>query len=331
MTSFPYAAAMDRIASRPISGMANTTRVLVVPGLTTSFGFWRAAELLGSGKTVCCGKDADSMLRMVDLFAVETIIASPQQIVSLLDWFDQQGDYETKSLKEVVIGGGYSSPDLFGRVQKKLCRDVVYNYGATETGVMALARYDLIEDVPNAVGYLAPGVAVQIVDADDKPVPTGTKGRVKCRTDYFVAAFTAKHSDRAVGIDDIWWNSNDLGLITEDGILCVLGRADDVINIGGVKISGVLLDDLLQNVPGVKDAGICGVPGPSGIDELWIGLVPDPAPTIEKIKEAIVRIPELHECKFEMFVLESIPRNELGKISRNNLKEVLLGVRKQVS
>jgi acyl-coenzyme A synthetase/AMP-(fatty) acid ligase len=329
MITLPHAAIMDRIALRPISGELNSTRVLVVPGVSSAFGFLRTAELLWSGKTVCYGGDPNTMLQMIELFGVETIIASPQQILSLLNCIDRERNFETTALKEVVIGGSFASPELFRRVQTSLCRQVVYNYGSTEAGLIALARYSAIEGIPNAVGFPAPGVVVQIVDEDDNPVLPGTEGRIRCRTNYFARAYIEKHPQRANDLENIWWYSGDLGRMTEDGVLCVLGRADDVINLGGVKVSGALLDDIVQGVPGVKDAGVCVGPGASGVDELWVAIVPALGAIVSTIRELIVQMPEFRPHKPKMFLVDRVPRNDLGKLSRQELRKGLIGARKQ--
>jgi acyl-coenzyme A synthetase/AMP-(fatty) acid ligase len=298
-----------------------------MPALSSAFGFLRTAELLYSGKTACYGGDPATMLRMIDLFGIETIIASPHQLLAILDRKDREPSCETQSLREVIIGGGYVSPKLFARIQAGLCRQVVYNYASTETGLIALGRYDNIKHAPHAVGFPVPDAAVEIVDDENIPVPAGTEGRVRCRTNYFLSAYLDRHPQQSDIIENIWWMTGDLGRFTEDGILCIHGRADDVINLGGVKISGAMLDEMIQGVPGVEDAGGCAVPGDAGIMELWVAVVPQPGVSIATIREHILRIPQLQQQHIEIFVVHAVPRTDLGKIARGKMREGLLKVR----
>jgi acyl-coenzyme A synthetase/AMP-(fatty) acid ligase len=327
----PASAMADRIALRPITGEANCTRVLVVPPVSSQFGFSRTSELIYAGKTACFAADTEATLRMVNLFDIEAIIASPRQILALVEFIEKGGRSQLSSLREVIIGGGFSSPDLIRRVQSRLCRNVICNYGSTEAGLIALANFALIHNVPNAVGFPAPGVVVEIVDENDKPLPAGKEGRVRCRTSQFSRAFIAEHPERASSPDDIWWYPGDIGLLTADGILCIVGRADDVINCGGVKRPGVLLDDAVLNLPGVRDAGVCSVSGPSGVDEIWIGVVSDGRSTPAELKQLLAGQPEFRNSPLEVFTLAQIPRNDLGKLQRFQLKELLIDQKKRLS
>src|SRR5262249_46445022 len=150
-------------------------------------------------------------------------------------------------------------------------------YGATESAVIAQSSYDAIADVPDAVGFPLPNIDLEIVDETNAQVPVGEEGLVRCRTKNFVQLFAANNPDRAQDAADTWWYPGDIGRLTRDGMLCIGGRADDVINSGGVKVSAQALDTVVCRCPGIKDAGTCAVRDRSGIDVVWIGVVPDGA------------------------------------------------------
>jgi len=316
----------ERVNWLPIAGEASFSRTLVLPGIDSSFGFVRTAMILYAGRTACFAGNAEAQLQMISTFGVEMISGSPQQIVAILDTIDNGAQYELYSLKEVRIGGGFASQDLVARVKSKLCRNVIAEYGATEAGQIAIANYDALVDVPFAVGFPLPGVTVEIVDENRSPLPTGEEGLVRCRSDYVRKVFEANRPEggvgRAVG-DELWWYPGDLGRLTESGLLCIGGRADDVINCGGVKMSGEVIDNAVRKFPGIKDAGACSVRGTSGIEEVWIGIVSeleiDKAALIQSLNSSIgFRI-----GVSEVIVLDQIPRNSLGKLQRHKLKEIL--------
>jgi acyl-coenzyme A synthetase/AMP-(fatty) acid ligase len=318
------AAMMERIALLGHTAEALTERTLVVPAVSSWFGFSRTVQLMYAGRTVCTAGDVEGTLRMIDLFEVETIIASPQQILALVNAVDGNPALQPTSLQQVVIGGAFASPELFRRVQARLCRNVIYNYGATEAGLVASGDYSLIGGIANAVGYPAPGAKVEIVDEQIRPQPPGTPGRIRCRTNYFAASYIAANPEARDDVENIWWYPGDNGLITTSGVLCVLGRSDDVINIGGTKVAGALLDDTAQSVPGVRDAGICGVPGPSGIDELWVAVVLDQQADIGDVRRALAGKPEFAGARFNLVEVDELPRNDLGKLERHKIKQALM-------
>ncbi|MPZ39794.1 MAG: AMP-binding protein [Rhizobiales bacterium] len=325
----PGAAIMERVALLGYTAEALTDRTLVVPGVSSWFGFSRTAQLMHAGRTVCTAGDIEGTLRMIDLFEVETIIASPQQILALVNAVDANPALQPASLQQVVMGGAFASPELFRRVQARLCRNVVYNYGSTEAGLVASGNYFAIQSISNAVGFPAPGITVEIVDEQGRPLPAGTPGRIRCRTNYFAAGYIAAHPEARDDVETIWWYPGDNGLLTEGGVLCVLGRTDDVVNIGGTKVAGALLDEAAQRTPGVSDAGVCGVPGSSGIEELWVAVVLDRQANIADVRQALSGRAEFAGVQFNMVAVDELPRNDLGKLERYKIKQLLVAKMKQ--
>ena len=66
-----------------------------------------------------------------------------------------------------------------------------------------------------------------------------------------------------------WFYPGDLGSLTEDGVLCIMGRSGDVVNRGGTKLSSTEFESFLMACAGVKDAGICTHMGDAGYEEVW--------------------------------------------------------------
>jgi len=125
----------------------------------------------------------------------------------------------------------------------------------------------------------------------------------------------------------VWWYPGDIGLPTDDGILCLGGRTDDVINSGGVKISAPIIDEAICSFPGVKDAGVCAVRGAAGIDEVWVGIVSDKKIDVLDLARWIDEKYAFSSSLGEVLTVEQIPRNDLGKLQRHKLKEMLLGIK----
>lgn len=324
----PAEALLDRIALLPITGEGNCRRVLVLPDVSSLFGFTRVVLRMHAGLTCCFARGAQAQLALVNTFGIDQIVGSPQQILELVRVVEEGGHPYVDSLREIRIGGGFTTGSLVRRVQAALCGTVITEYGATETGVLAFGNYDRTANVPNSVGFLAPGLQLEIVDDTDNPLPLGERGRIRIRSSYLAKVQDANAPDVDEDRGARWWYPGDLGYVTADGILCVEGRADDVINCGGVKFSGEKLDDVLRAYPGVRDVGVCGIRGTSGIEEVWIGVVADVAVDESKMKQWF----ELNNKPIivgRILMLGTIPRNALGKLQRHLLKEALIASEKQ--
>lgn len=213
--------------------------------------------------------------------------------------------------------------DGFLRIKNNLCRDVIVFYASAEAGPVASAPYDMIADIPNAVGFVAPGVEVEIVDEAGHVMPVDTEGFVRVRTPVLLARSRADQTDMN------WFYPGDLGWLTEEGALCIAGRTGDVVNRGGVKLSVADFENFLLSCPGVKDAGICTHRGTTGYEEVWIGIVLEPAADIAMLRQSIESNAVFGANFDKLFVVEALPRGTLGKIQRNELRQMLQDISEQ--
>jgi acyl-coenzyme A synthetase/AMP-(fatty) acid ligase len=318
-----HATQLQRLYVQGLTGEAAFATVLFMPGLGGSYGFNRASAILFRGGTMCVGSLAETTLTFTATYNVELIVASPAQVTALAECAERSPGYDLGSLKAIRIAGGGISQGLVGRIQAALCRNVFIEYASTEAGIIAFAPYDAIRDLPGAAGFVAPWAELEIVDSADKVLPLGEEGIIRCRTAAFSTSYAANNPGSAVDPGEAWWYPGDIGRLNERQLLIVTGRTDDLINRGGVKASAVALDEIVSSFAGIKDAGVCAVRGDKGLEELWVAVVPD-RPTdpaaLQRTIEGSGSLPMPIDC---LFAIEEIPRTDLGKIRRNDLREKL--------
>ena len=218
----------ERILASNNSVFSPYERVLVVPGLGSAYGHNRALEALHVGKTVCFAPFGPQMLWLVNTYDIDVIICSPQQALSLADIQEKITRYPLPSLKTLKIGGSVITREGIERLKHHLCRNIVISYASTEAGTAAMAPYDAIAHIPGAVGYVVPGAEIEIIDHLGATLPIGSEGFIRLRTPQFL-----KNAGASGGA--IWFYPGDLGSLTPDGVLCVMGRNGDVVNRGGTR------------------------------------------------------------------------------------------------
>jgi 3-phosphoshikimate 1-carboxyvinyltransferase len=178
----------------------------------------------------------------------------------------------------------------------------------------------MIADVKGAVGYVMPSVKVEIVDSAGRILAPGKEGFVRVRSPVFaINMATTKSTDE-------WFYTGDVGWVTEDGLLCIVGRTGDVINRGGEKLSITDFENFLMICPGVKDAGVCTHEASSGLSEVWVGLVLSPNTDIGAIRFAIESNAHFKSNVDKIFVIDAVPRGTVGKIQRDQLKIMLQSI-----
>jgi acyl-coenzyme A synthetase/AMP-(fatty) acid ligase len=294
-------------------------RVLVVPGLASGYGHNRTLEALHFGKTVCFAPFDPQMLWLVNTYDIDLIFCSPQQALVLADIQEKITRYPLPALKVVKIGGSVITREGIERIKHYLCRNIVISYASTEAGTAAMAPYDAIAHIPGAVGYVVPGAEIEIVDHRGVVLPIGSEGFVRLRTPQFLKSASAN------GAAD-WFYGGDLGSLTENGVLCITGRSGDVVNRGGTKLSSAEFESFLVSFAGVKDAGICTHLGAAGYEEVWAAVVLEPSIDLGAFRLHVETNKQFGTNIDKLFVVESIPRNELAKLQPALLKEMLLAI-----
>jgi acyl-coenzyme A synthetase/AMP-(fatty) acid ligase len=325
------AAQLERMNLSPLCGLPSYTRTLILPGLTTNFGFNHTCSVLREGKTACFSLPDEGRLVLMSTYNIEQLVASPQQALLLADRLAANPGYQLESLHTVWISGAVASRDVIKRIQSVLCRNVVVAYGSTEGSLVAIAPYDMVADIPDAVGLLFPSVEMEIVDDSGRVLPSGSEGFLRYRTPFFVKNFAVNNPGGPPDGSKAWCYPGDLGTVTANGVLCVRGRGDDIINCGGFKISAVSIEEAALACAGVKDAGVCGIRGDAGADEVWIGLVTAPGFQLSAFQQSLQQHPRINELLLgagaEVVAVDAIPRNQLGKIERAQLREKLRGAK----
>ncbi|GAA3553591.1 o-succinylbenzoate--CoA ligase [Amycolatopsis ultiminotia] len=163
----------------------------------------------------------------------------PTQLVRLLD-DGGAGLDAAKAFDAIVLGAAATSPKLRAR--------------AAEAGVRIVPAYGMSETASGCVydGLPLDGVRVE-PDADERLCISG---------DVLAHGYRLAPELTADSFRDGWFRTSDRGRLLPDGRVEVLGRADDVINTGGVKVSAGAVERVLGSCPGVRDACVVGLPDP---------------------------------------------------------------------
>ena len=125
--------------------------------------------------------------------------------------------------------GAAVSPLLRQQVSERWNAKVASYYASTEMGWVTLIGDD-------GVGLLLPGAEVRIVDELGRDKPLGETGLIRARTQTMVEGYYNDPVQTEANFVDGWFRTGDLGTMPAPGRLVVLGRADDMLNVGGVKI-----------------------------------------------------------------------------------------------
>ena len=114
---------------------------------------------------------------------------------------------------------------------------------------------------------------VEIVSAQGRPCKAGEVGSVRVRNPYMADGYLKAPDATAKSFRDGWFYPGDIATWGENGELVIIGREDDVINIGGYKLNAGMLDMLFGAVPGVREAISFHNPKPNAVEKILVFVV----------------------------------------------------------
>lgn len=202
-------------------------------------------------------------------------------------------------------------------------------YGAREIGA-GTSTYPVDRDEAlESVGPPSPVCELEIVDAAGEPVAPGEVGEIRCRSAGMVDGYVDDPGATARHFRDGWYHPGDLGSFTPRGSLCLAGRADDVINLNGIKIYPSEIERVVEEEPGVRAAAAFAV-GSDVHGEIpvvaieWVGPeAPDLAAMRARARARLgARAPR------KVLRVDALPRNASGKVTRQELMR-LVGARRR--
>lgn len=170
-----------------------------------------------------------------------------------------------------------------------------------------------------------PGVELIAIKPDGKKAQAGEEGELRAKAPQLMLGYLDSQLDDDAFDENGYFQTGDLGIIDEDGYVVISGRLKDVIIRYGENISAKEVEDLLFQHPSIMDVAVIGLPdevtGERACAVLSINKEAAPI-TIEEMRkyldDAGLRRNAIPE---QLEIIELIPRNPSGKITKNVLKE----------
>ncbi len=303
--------------------LANCSRIYCDVPISSSLGFRFLVYTLSRGGTVFLpGQDFSSTLPIIEDYKVQCMVGSPSGFENLLRWFDTVPSYQS-NVEVIYCGGDVLSRSLSDRLRSRICSHLIAVYSSTEAGVAAVAYAHEIAEVPRAVGFVPPGVTVQIVDGSGTLLPPGQEGQVRLRSEYAVDGYFGNPEESRKVFRDGWFYPGDLGTLNADGLLIITGREHAILNLGGEKISPELIELVLAQFPGVVEAAVLALPNEYGNNQVCAAVASQ-----EKLDEQALRahcearIPRPF-APIKYLLVENLPHNENGKLDRRRAHEMM--------
>lgn len=235
--------------------------------------------------------------------------------------FDKQ---LVKNIRLFISGSAPLLAETHIDFEERTGHKILERYGMTETNMNTSNPYKG-ERRAGTVGFPLPGVELKVTDPETGlEMPIGEVGVLEVKgPNVFKGYWNMSEKTKEELRDNGFFITGDLGLIDKDGYVQIIGRGKDLIISGGFNIYPKEIELVLDEQDGILESAVIGVPH-SDFGETPVGILvpkqgqkPDTDAIESNIKTALARFK--HPRK--LIVVDELPRNTMGKVQKNLLRE----------
>ena len=276
--------------------------------------------------------DPAETLRLIERWKVTTTVASITVYIALMNHPDIR-KRDLSSFVKAYSGGAPVSESIVKQFED-LTGLYLYNvYGMTETNspshIVPLGKRAPVDPESGAlsVGVPVPNCVMKIMDLEEgnRELAPGEVGEIVDSGPVVVPGYWEKPEETAHAIRDGWLYTGDVGKMDEDGWFYLVDRKKDMIVASGYKVWPRDVEDVIYQIPGVKETAVVGMPDPyrgetvkafvALKDGLKEPVTPEDIIAFCKARMAAYKYPR------EVEIVAEIPKTLTGKFLRRSLRE----------
>ena len=280
--------------------------------------------LLNGSKMIWLGK-FDPKLAIRKMAQATVFMGVPTLYVRMLA--EPSLDREAARHMRLFVSG--SAPlliETFNEWKERTGHTILERYGMSET-IMLTSNPYRAEDGERrggTVGFPLPGVGLRVRAEDARELADGEIGAIEVKgSNVFKGYWRMPEKTREEFTSDGWFKTGDVGKIDERGYVSIVGRSKDLIISGGYNVYPAEIEGYINEMPGVAESALVGVPHPD-FGEVGVAVViPKPGANLDgeqivaRLKSQLANFKIPKRC----FVVDELPRNTMGKVQKNLLRE----------
>lgn len=224
-----------------------------------------------------------------------------------------------RAMRLFVSGSAPLLAETFREWQARTGHTILERYGMSETVMQTSNPYEG-ERRAGTVGHPLPGVELRIASPD---ADSGNGGIEVRGPNVFAGYWRLPEKTKEEFTADGWFRTGDVGRFDSDGYLHIVGRAKDLVISGGFNVYPAEVEATIDELPGVAESAVIGVPHPDFGEAVVAVLVPRAGATLDG--DTIVNAVKTRLAGFKVpkrvFVVDELPRNAMGKVQKKALRD----------
>lgn len=230
-----------------------------------------------------------------------------------------------QNLKVLFLGGSTVSNILKSKIYSNLTKNLYIRYGTNEIGTICVTKYIKTDKEEELVGKPIGNTLVEIVDENDEKKQKGEIGFIRVKNLGMIKAYLDDEEATKKAFKNGWFYPGDLGKFTQDNQLIFCGRSDNMMIMNGNNIYPSQIESVVKSHFAIEDVVALPIKHPIHQD------IPICAVVLKKDYQ-ITKKELMHYCveklgfysPKDIFFLNSIPKNEQGKIIKKELLDKII-------
>jgi len=226
-------------------------------------------------------------------------------------------------LRLLVFGGSIVGGDEAAKVRARLTPNLASYYATSEGGGISVLGPAEFAAHGDTVGRPTFRVEVQVVDGDDRPVPTGEVGRLRFRGPGVATGFLDEEGREQHGPAGGWFYPGDLASLDADGFVALRGREKELIIRGGINVYPAEIERVLADHPAVREAGVIAWPANERGEEIAAFVATRHEATERELLDWCAARLAPYKQPRGIFFLPELPKTNFGKVRKADLTALL--------
>ncbi len=264
----------------------------------------------------------DAVFEAFEMYPVSVFIGVPTMYHQIL-YHPKAERFAAGNLRVCIVGAAAMPETLFREVSERYGVPITEGYGISEGG--PVVAHNPIQGTKKirSVGIPLPGISVQVVDPEDKPLPSGEVGELVVQGPNVMKGYLNQPEASIEALRGGWLHTGDLAKIDEDGYIFIVDRKKDMILTGGFNIYPREVEEVLYTHPSVSEAAVIGLPDEekgelaTAFVILKQGQTATEGEIISFCRERIA----VYKAPRNVVFVEELPRSPAGKILKRLLKD----------
>ncbi|WP_161949656.1 AMP-binding protein [Bacillus dakarensis] len=164
---------------------------------------------------------------------------------------------------------------------------------------------------------------VRIVNEDGEEVNTGEQGEITVKSPFVMERYHQLPEKTAETIINGWLHTGDMGKVDEEGYVYIMDRKNDMIISGGMNVYSTEVENVIQQVPGVRQVAVIGIPHSDWGEQVIAFVIADSSnlPSEEAILQYCKQNLAKYKCPKEIKFVQEFPLTPYGKLDKKTLRK----------